>query len=71
MSMEPVLSQQFVILSIIVVAVTYVVGFGILGVMLYRMWDQTSALGAANFLQGRQMKAIMREVREELARYEG
>lgn len=70
MSMEPVLSQQFVILSIIVVAVTYVVGFGILGVMLYRMWDQTSALGAANFLQGR-MKAIMREVREELARYEG
>lgn len=69
MSMEPVLSPQFVIVSIVVVAITYVIGFTILGVMLYRMWEQTSALGAANFLQGREMKSILREVREEIARH--
>lgn len=69
MSMELILSPQFVIVSIVVLAITYVIGFTILGVILYRMWEQTSALGAANSLQGREMKAILLEVREELARH--
>jgi len=43
-------------------------GLTILGVMLYRMWEQTSAVQAATFLQGRRMEDILKEVRQELAR---
>lgn len=43
-------------------------GLTALGTMLYRMWEQTSAVQAATFLQGRRMEDILKEVRQELAR---
>ena len=51
------------------VALSQVAGFTILGVMLYRMWEQTGAVTAATFLQGRRMEEILKEVREELMRH--
>ena len=51
------------------VALSQVAGFTALGIMLYRMWEQTGAVGAATFLQGRRMEEILKEVREELARH--
>ena len=44
------------------------VGLTILGVMLYRMWEQSGAVGAATFLQGKKLESILNEVRQELAR---
>jgi hypothetical protein len=60
MTIEPIL--------LTIVAVSQVTGFTILGAMLYRMWEQTGAVTAATFLQGRRMEAILKEVKEELAR---
>ena len=51
------------------VALSQVAGFTILGVMLYRMWEQTGAVTPATFLQGRRMEEILKEVREELMRH--
>ena len=51
------------------VALSQVAGLTILGIMLYRMWEQTGAVTAATFLQGRRMEEILKEVREELMRH--
>lgn len=67
MTMEQMSSLALILVT--VVAVSQVVGLGFLGVLLYRTWEQTRAFGAANFLQGREMKAILLEVREELTRH--
>ena len=50
------------------VALSQITGFTILGVMLYRMWEQPGAVTAATFLQGRRLEEILREVRDELTR---
>ncbi|MBI3988808.1 MAG: hypothetical protein HY347_04240 [candidate division NC10 bacterium] len=60
------MTLELVLLTI--VAVSQVAGFTILGIMLYRMWEQTGAVTAATFLQGRRMEAILKEVKEELGR---
>ena len=60
------MSIELVMLA--VVAVSQIGGFTVLGVMVYRMWEQTGAMGAANFLQGRKLESILKEVRDELAR---
>jgi hypothetical protein len=46
----------------------HVVSFTVVATMLYRMWQHTSALGAAGFLQGRKIESILREIRAELER---
>lgn len=50
------------------VALAQVAGFTMLGIMLYRMWEQTGAVTAATFLQGRRIEDVLEEVREELRR---
>ena len=45
-----------------------IVGLTILGVLLYRMWEQTGAVGAATFLQGKKLGSILNEVRQELTK---
>jgi hypothetical protein len=60
------MSIELILLTL--VAISQIGGFIILGVMLYRMWEQTGAVGAATFLQGRRMEEILKDVREELSR---
>lgn len=58
------MSTELILLTL--VALSQVAGFTLLGVMLYRMWEQTGAVTAATFLQGRRIEEILKEVREEL-----
>ena len=51
-----------------VVGVAQIAGLTVLGVMLYRMWEQTAAVGAATFLQGRRLESVLKEVKEEIGR---
>lgn len=60
------MNVELILLTI--VAVSQVIGFTILGIMLYRMWEQTGAVTAATFLQGRRIEEILIEVRQELTR---
>ena len=50
------MTVELILLTI--VAVSQIAGFTILGIMLYRIWGQ----------KGRRMEAILKEVKEELAR---
>ena len=63
------MSVELILLTL--VALSQITGFTILGVMLYRMWEQTGAVGAATFLQGRRIEEILKDVREELSRQPG
>ena len=63
------MSVELILLTL--VALSQITGFTILGVMLYRMWEQTGAVGAATFLQGRRIEEILKDVREELSRKPG
>jgi len=63
------MSVELILLTL--VALSQITGFTILGVMLYRMWEQTGAVGAATFLPGRRIEEILKDVREELSRQPG
>jgi len=63
------MSVELILLTL--VALSQITGFTILGVMLYRMWEQTGAVGAATFLRGRRIEEILKDVREELSRQPG
>ncbi|OGQ79891.1 MAG: hypothetical protein A3G40_00830 [Deltaproteobacteria bacterium RIFCSPLOWO2_12_FULL_57_22] len=63
------MSVELILLTL--VALSQITGFTILGVMLYRMWEQTGAVGAATFPQGRRIEEILKDVREELSRQPG
>lgn len=56
------------LLAILVTSLLEITGLVFLGIMVYRMWEQTSAVLAATFLQGRRMEEILKEVKQELAR---
>lgn len=60
------MSVELVILA--VVAVSQITGFTILGIMLYRMWEQTAGVGSATFLQGRRLESLLGQVKEEISR---
>ena len=63
------MSVELILLTL--VALSQITGFTILGVMLYRMREQTGAVGAATFPQGRRIEEILKDVREELSRQPG
>ena len=60
------MSSELILLA--VVGIAQITGLAVLGVMLYRMWEQTAAVGSASFLQGRRLEAILREVKDEIGR---
>jgi uncharacterized membrane protein YqiK len=64
--MESMLMLQLVLVAVVIVAL--VAGFTLLGVLVYRTAEQSRALGAASILQGREIKQLLAEVKEELAR---
>ena len=60
------MSVELIVLAM--VGIAQVAGFTILGAMLYRMWEQTTAVGAASFLQGRKLESILNDMKDELRR---